>query len=108
MADNRVSANGQTSIITVHLKFFKHAFPQKETFRLPAGSRLCDLLRLVEPKYFEFKETQPSRSDLPLSLMSRKDLLFVLNGRFVTDAERSDILLKDGDVFSVFPVMAGG
>ena len=94
------------AIITVHLKLFKQAFPEKNVMHLPEGARVRDLMALLEPGYFNTQDNPPTV--LPLKEMSRKDLLLILNGQPVDNLDGLDTPLADGDEFAVFPAMSGG
>jgi len=92
--------------ITVHLKLFKQAFPERESVQLPQGARVRDLMAVLEPTYF--KEENKLSTHLPLKEMSRNDLLFILNGQLINNLQGLDTPLNNGDVFAVFPVVSGG
>jgi len=92
--------------ITVSLKLFNRAFPERISLTLPPGARVRDLMAKVERESFD----RMSRKDSSLSLkdMGQDDLLLILNGRPVQNLQGYDTPLEDGDVLAVFPVMAGG
>jgi molybdopterin converting factor small subunit len=92
--------------ITVSLKLFNRAFPERISLTLQPGARVRDLMAKVERKSFN----GISRKNFSLSLkdMGQDDLLLILNGRPVQNLQGYDTLLEDGDVLAVFPVMAGG
>ena len=92
--------------ITVHIKLFRQAFPEKDAVQLPQGACVADLMALLEPKYFRAESKLSSQ--LPLKEMSTDDLLLILNGRLINNLRGRETQLKDGDVFAVFPVMSGG
>jgi molybdopterin converting factor small subunit len=92
--------------ITVSLKLFNRAFPERISLTLPPGARVRDLMAKIERKCFEGmsrKNSSPSLKD-----MGEDDLLLILNGRPVQNLRGYDTPLEDGDVVAVFPVMAGG
>ena len=92
--------------ITVSLKLFNRAFPERISLILPPGARVRDLMAKVERKSFNGmsrKNSSPSLKD-----MGEDDLLLILNGRPVQNLQGYDTPLEDGDVVAVFPVMAGG
>jgi molybdopterin converting factor small subunit len=95
-----------TRPITVYLKLFTGAFPERVSLTLPPGARVRDLMAKVERESFDGM----SRKDYSLSLedMGQDDLLLILNGRPVQNLQGYDTPLEDGDVLAVFPVMAGG
>jgi molybdopterin converting factor small subunit len=92
--------------ITVSLKLFNRAFPERISLILPPGARVRDLMVKVERKNFEGM----GRKDSSLSLqeMGQDDLLLILNGRPIQNLRGYDTPLEDGDILAVFPVMAGG
>jgi len=92
--------------ISVSLKLFNRAFPERISLALPPGARVRDLMAKVERKSFNGmskKNSSPSLKD-----MGEDDLLLILNGRPVQNLQGYDTPLEDGDVVAVFPVMAGG
>jgi len=92
--------------ITVSLKLFTGAFPERSSIQLSPGARVRDLMAKVGRKNFE----GPSRKQSPLSLkgVAQDDLLIILNGRLINNLQGYDTPLEDGDVLAIFPVMAGG
>ena len=95
-----------TEKITITLKLFKQAFPEKQVVDLPQGSRVRDLMSILEKKLFT--PANGKFVGLPFEKMSKNDLLFILNGQLIKYPKDFDTPLKDGDIFSVFPVMSGG
>lgn len=92
--------------ITVCLKLFTGAFPERISLTLALGARVRDLMAKVERKSFE--GISRKNSSLSLQDMGQDDLLLILNGRPIQNLQGYDTLLEDGDVLAVFPVMAGG
>ena len=92
--------------ITVQIKLFRQAFPERDVVQLPQGACVGDLMAVLEPNYFKVESKLSSQ--LPLKEMSPDDLLLILNGRLINNLQGLDTPLKDGDVFAVFPVMSGG
>ena len=92
--------------ITVSLKLFNRAFPERISLTLPPGARVRDLMAKVERKSFDGMSGKDS-SLIPKD-MGEDDLLLILNGRPVQNLQGYDTPLEDGDVLAVFPVMAGG
>ena len=92
--------------ITVSLKFFAGAFPERISVQLKPGARVRDLMAKVERKSFDGMSGKDS-SLIPKD-MGEDDLLLILNGRPVQNLQGGDTPLEDGDVVAVFPVMAGG
>jgi molybdopterin converting factor small subunit len=92
--------------ITVTLKLFTGAFPERICLELPPEARVRDLMVKVERKNFKFL----SRENFPLPLkdVAQDDLLLILNGRPIQNLRGYDTPLEDGDVLAVFPVMTGG
>jgi molybdopterin converting factor small subunit len=82
--------------ITVSLKLFNRAFPERISLTLQPGARVRDLMARVEGSSLFLKE------------LGQDDLLLILNGRPVQNLQGYDTPLEDGDVLAVFPVMAGG
>ena len=103
---NADTVKDTTRKIAVTLKLFKQAFPERQIVNLPQGACVRDLMAILEPKFF--KPEKDSASLLPTEEMSRNDLLLILNGQLINNLKGFDTPLKDGDVFSVFPVMSGG
>jgi molybdopterin converting factor small subunit len=92
--------------ITVCLKLFTGAFPERISLTLAPGARVRDLMAKVERKSFE--GISRKNSSLSLQDMGQDDLLLILNGRSIQNLQGYDTLLEDEDVLAVFPVMAGG
>ena len=95
-----------TREITVILKLFPGAFPEKVSIKLPTGSCVRDLVARAEWKNAEGPRRKKSR--VPLKDVAPDDLLLILNGRPINNLRGYDTRLEDGDVLSVFPAMAGG
>jgi molybdopterin converting factor small subunit len=92
--------------ITVSLKLFNRAFPERISLTLQPGARVRDLMAKVERK--SFNGIRRKNSSLSLKDMGQDDLLLILNGRPVQNLQGYDTPLENGDVLAVFPVMAGG
>jgi len=92
--------------ITVSLKLFTGAFPERISVQLNPGSSVQELMTQVERKIF--KDSSGNKSALPLAGVGQDDLLLILNGRPIQNLQGYDTPLEDGDVLAVFPVMAGG
>ena len=92
--------------ITVSLKFFAGAFPERISVQLKPGARVRDLMAKVEREGFDGMSRK--NSSLSLQDMGQDDLLLILNGRPIQNFRGYDTPLEDGDVLAVFPVMAGG
>ncbi len=92
--------------ITVSLKIFNRAFPQRISLTLPLGSRVRDVMARVERENFEPKNKKDS--SWSLQDLAEEDLLVILNGRAVQNLQGYDTQLQEGDVLAIFPVMAGG
>jgi molybdopterin converting factor small subunit len=92
--------------ITITVKIFAGAFPERLSLNLAPGARVQDLLAKVRRK--SLKGMIGKNSSLPLRDMGQDDLLFILNGRPIQNLQGYDTPLRDGDVLAVFPVMAGG
>ena len=92
--------------ITVYLKLFTGAFPERISLTLAPGARVRNLMAKVEKKSVEGMSRK--KSPLPLQDMAQEDLLLILNGRPIQNLQGYDTPLEDGDVLAVFPVMAGG
>ncbi len=97
---------GPTGEITVILKLFTGAFPERISIPLPSGACVRDLLARAEWKNPEGRSREPV--PVPLKNVPPDDLLLILNGRSVNDFQGYDTPLEDGDILAVFPVMAGG
>ena len=92
--------------ITVHLKLFTGAFPERISLTLAPGARVRDLMAKVDRKSFDGMSRK--NSSLSPQDMGEDDLLLILNGRPVQNLQGYDTPLEDGDILAVFPVMAGG
>jgi molybdopterin converting factor small subunit len=92
--------------ITVYLKLFSRAFPERISVQMKPGARVRDLMAKVEGK--SFVGMSGKNSSLSLQGMGEDDLLLILNGRPIQNLRGYDTPLEDGDVLAVFPVMAGG
>ena len=92
--------------ITVSLKLFNRAFPERIPLTLPPGARVWDLMAKVEREGFDGMSRK--NSSLSLQDMGQDDLLLILNGRPIQNLRGYDTPLEDGDVLAIFPVMAGG
>ena len=92
--------------ITIYLKLFSRAFPERISIQMNPGARVRDLMAKVEGKSSDGMSGK--NSSLSLQDMGEDDLLLILNGRPVQNLQGYDTLLEDGDVLAVFPVMAGG
>ena len=92
--------------ITVHIKVFRQAFPDRDAIQITEGARVRDLMTTIEDRYFA--DDEGAHASLLKRGMPREDLLFILNGRLISNLSGLDIILKDGDEFAIFPVMAGG
>ena len=95
-----------TAKITITLKLFKQAFPERQMVTLAQGACVKDLMVMLEEKFFA--PDHDSSSSLPIKEMSQNDLLLILNGQLINNPNGFDTPLKEGDVFTVFPVMSGG
>jgi molybdopterin converting factor small subunit len=92
--------------ITVYLKLFSRAFPERISVQMKPGARVRDLMAKVEGK--SVVGMSGKNSSLSLQDMGEDDLLLILNGRPIQNLRGYDTPLEDGDVLAVFPVMAGG
>jgi molybdopterin converting factor small subunit len=92
--------------MTVSVKLFTGAFPERLSLNLAPGARVRDLVAKVKRK--SLKGMIRKNSSLLLRDMGQDDLLFILNGRPIQNLQGYDTPLEDGDVLAVFPVMAGG
>ena len=92
--------------LTVSLKLFTGAFPERISLTLVSGARVRDLMAKVERKRSD--GTRMKNSSLSLQELGQDDLLLILNGRPIQNLRGYDTPLEDGDVLAVFPVMAGG
>jgi len=92
--------------ITVYLKLFTGAFPERISLTLAPGARVRDLMAKVERKRSAGRRGK--NSSLSLQDLGQDDLLLILNGRPIQNLQGYDTPLEDGDVLAVFPVMAGG
>jgi molybdopterin converting factor small subunit len=92
--------------ITVYLKLFSRAFPERISVQMKPGARVRDLTAKVEGK--SFVGMSGKNSSLSLQDMGEDDLLLILNGRPIQNLRGYDTPLEGGDVLAVFPVMAGG
>jgi molybdopterin converting factor small subunit len=92
--------------MTVSVKLFTGAFPERLSLNLAPGARVRDLLAKVRRK--SLKGMIRKKSSLSLRDMEQDDLLFILNGRPIQNLQGYDTLLENGDVLAVFPAMAGG
>ena len=92
--------------ITVTLKLFTGAFPERISVQIKPGARVRDLMSKVKKK--NFKSLRGEKSPLPLQDVAQDDLLLILNGRPIQNLRGYDTPLEEGDVLAVFPVMAGG
>jgi molybdopterin converting factor small subunit len=95
-----------TREITVFLKLFTGAFPERISIPLPPGACVRDLMARAEWKNLEGQSRK--QAPVPLKDVAPDDLLLILNGRLVNNLQGYETLLEDGDVLAVFPVMAGG
>jgi len=95
-----------TGKITVRIKIFKHAFPKRETIVLDGGASVRDLITHVEESDFAAVEGEPP--SLLRKGIARDNLTLILNGKIINDHQGLDTVLKEGDEFVVFPLMAGG
>lgn len=95
-----------TRSITVYLKLFTGAFPERISVQLKLGACVRDLMAQVKRK--NFKNLSRENSPMPLREMAQDDLLLILNGRPIQNLQGYDTPLEEGDVLAVFPVMAGG
>jgi molybdopterin converting factor small subunit len=103
----RKSPRGEKGrFITVYLKLFTGAFPERVSLTFPPGARVRDLMAWVEGK--DFDGVGKKNSSLSLKDLGKDDLLLILNGRPIQTLQGYDTPLEDGDVLAVFPVMAGG
>jgi len=92
--------------ITITVKLFAGAFPERICLALSPDARVRDLMSKVKGK--DFKSSKREKSPLPLQDVAQEDLLLILNGRPIQNLQGYDTPLEDGDVLAVFPVMAGG
>jgi molybdopterin converting factor small subunit len=92
--------------ITVSLKLFNRAFPERISLQMTAGACVRDLMAQVQRE--TFKNLERENSPMPLQEVAQEDLLLILNGRPIQNLQGYDTPLEDGDVLAVFPVMAGG
>ena len=92
--------------ITVSLKLFTGAFPERISIQLPPGACVRDLMARAEWENAEGPTRKKGR--VPLKDVSPDDLLVILNGRLINNLQGYDTRLEDGDVLSIFPTMAGG
>jgi molybdopterin converting factor small subunit len=92
--------------ITVYLKLFTGAFPERISVQLKPGACVRDLMAQVKRE--SFKNLRRENSPMPLQEVAQDDLLLILNGRPIQNLQGYDTPLEDGDVLAVFPVMAGG
>jgi molybdopterin converting factor small subunit len=92
--------------ITVSLKLFTGAFPERISLHFPPGACVRDLIARAEWKNAEGPSRKKSR--VPLKDVAPDDLVVILNGRLINNLQGYDTRLQDGDVLSVFPAMAGG
>ncbi len=95
-----------TQSITVYLKLFTGAFPQRISGQMKPGACVRDLMAQVQKE--NLKNLSRGNSPMPLQQVAQDDLLLILNGRPIQNLQGYDTLLEDGDVLAVFPVMAGG
>jgi molybdopterin converting factor small subunit len=92
--------------ITVSLKLFNRAFPERISVQMKPGACVRDIM--VQVKRENFKNLRRENSPMSLQAVAQDDLLLILNGRPVQNLQGYDTPLEDGDVLAVFPVMAGG
>ncbi len=92
--------------MTVSLKLFTGAFPERISLSLAPGARVRDLMAKVKRKSSD--EMRRKNSSLSLQDLGHDDLLLILNGRPIQNLRGYDTPLEDGDVLAIFPVMAGG
>jgi len=92
--------------ITVSLKLFNRAFPERISVQMKPGACVRDLMAQVKRE--NFKNLRRENSPMSLQAVAQDDLLLILNGRPVQNLQGYDTPLEDGDVLAVFPVMAGG
>ncbi len=92
--------------VSIHLKLFTGAYPERTIIQIKPGSRIRDLMAKVKKESLG----RVRGKNIPLSLqdMGQDELLLILNGRAVQDLQGDDTPLENGDVLAVFPVMAGG
>jgi molybdopterin converting factor small subunit len=92
--------------LTVSLKLFTGAFPERISLTLVPGARVRDLMARVQKE--NLKNLSRKDSPIPLQQVAQDDLLLILNGRPIQNLQGYDTPLEDGDILAVFPVMAGG
>ena len=92
--------------MTVSLKLFTGAFPERISLSLAPGARVRDLVSQLKRNIF--KSSRGKKSPLSLQDVAQEELLLILNGRPIQNLQGYDTPLEDGDVLAVFPVMAGG
>lgn len=95
-----------TRAITVNLKLFTGAFPERISVQIKPSGRVRDLMAKLEGK--SFGGMGGKESVVSLRDMREDDLLLILNGRPIQNLQGYDTPLEDGDALAVFPVMAGG
>jgi molybdopterin converting factor small subunit len=95
-----------TRSITVYLKLFTGAFPERISVQIEPGSRVRGLMEQLKREHF--KNLSRENSSMPLQEVAQDDLLLILNGRPIQNLQGYDTPMEDGDVLAVFPVMAGG
>ena len=92
--------------ITVYLKLFTGAFPERISAQIKLGACVWDLMAQVQKE--NLKNLSKENSPMPLQGVAQDDLLLILNGRPIQNLQGYDTPLEDGDILAVFPVMAGG
>jgi molybdopterin converting factor small subunit len=95
-----------TRSITVYLKLFTGAFPERISAQMKLGACVRDLMTQVKRE--KPKNLRSENSAMPLQEVAPDDLLLILNGRPIQNLQGYDTPLEDGDILAVFPVMAGG
>ncbi len=95
-----------TRSITVYLKLFTGAFPERISAQMELGSCVRDLMAQVKGE--KLKNMSRQNSPMPLQEVAQEDLVLILNGRPIQNLRGYDTPLEEGDVLAVFPVMAGG
>jgi len=73
---------------------------------LDGGASVRDLITHVEESDFAAVEGEPP--SLLRKGIARDNLTLILNGKIINDHQGLDTVLKEGDEFVVFPLMAGG
>jgi molybdopterin converting factor small subunit len=92
--------------ITVYLKLFTGAFPERISAQMKLGACVRDLMAQVQKE--NLKNLSGENSPMSLQGVAQDDLLLILNGRPIQNLQGYDTPLEDGDILAVFPVMAGG